>query len=397
MYDMTHLETFQSNGANQNSSVPAGACVVAEPQHLIQIDQIGAHVRLLPLGAADDLPLDSMAGARIVVIQIDPDLPASLNRLDALQSRFPAVAVIAAVEKVSIVTSRVLMRRGIDDLISLPIDAEELISALAEIATRKANTHDASVRLAPTLAIMKSRGGCGATTLATHLAAALAGELGAGRRACLIDCDLQSGDVAAYLGSAPRLTLADLLDPQVSIDGELMASVACRANDRVDIIAAPHEIMPVEALDFSRLMEIVVLAQQNYDIVLLDLPAALTNWALSLAFAADRVVHVTTLSVSALCHTKRQIDFLQSVGLESDRIDVIANRVEKRLFKAIDAGAAAQALSHPVLASIGEEGSALCQAQDEGLLIDSVQRRTRFMKDVDAATMRLLGQLKGER
>ncbi|NTZ41951.1 hypothetical protein G7A66_02350 [Altererythrobacter sp. SALINAS58] len=370
---------------------------MAEPHHLAHVGDIGTQVRLLPIAAENDLPLDSLAGAQIVVVQVDPGLPASLDRFDKLQFHFPEISVIAAIEKLDIAASRALMRRGIDDLVSLPIDQQELVSVLTEIATRKAETRGSSARLAPTLAIMKSTGGCGATTLATHLTAALATEIGGEARGCLIDCDLQSGDAAAYLGCSPRLSLADLLDPQAAVDGELMKSVTCRANDLVDVIAAPREIMPIEALEFSRLIEIVSLAQQQYAIVVVDLPGALANWALSLAFAADRVVHVTTLSVSALRHTKRQIDFLKSMGLQRDRLDVIANRAEKRLFKTIDAEAAGQALDHRVLASVGEEGRSLSQAQDEGVLINSIQRRTRFMKDIGSAAKLIIHGLNGER
>ncbi len=396
MHGMTRLDNFHSAKTN-HQAVPAGVFIVAEQQHLKELEQLESTISLLPAGLDEDLPLDMLGGARIVLLQVDPAIPASMNRLDLLQSHCPEAAIIASVEQVDIATSRALMRRGIDDLIGLPIQPEELLSALTEIAGKLARQPNVSADLAPVFVVMKGAGGCGATTVATHLAAALAANMGTDSRACVIDCDLQSGDAAAYLGCTPRLSLADLLDPQSAVDGELIRSVACRANELVDVIAAPHDIMPIEALVFDRLMEIINFAQQNYAMIVLDLPAALSNWAVSLAFAADRVVHVTTLSVTALRHTKRQLDFLKSMGLERNRIHVLANRCEKRLFKTIDAHAAADALGHPIIASITAEGPALGQAQDEGLLIDEVQRRTRFMKDVNAAAARLGEALDGAR
>ncbi len=49
-----------------------------------------------------------------------------------------------------------------------------------------------------------------------------------GREACLVDLDVQFGDVAFQLGLRPKLSLVDLLEAGARLDGDL----AARDDDR---------------------------------------------------------------------------------------------------------------------------------------------------------------------
>src|SRR3546814_8368765 len=93
----------------------------------------------------------------------------------------------------------------------------------------------------------------------------MAQDLGGDARACVIDLDLQTGDVASYMGCGPRLTLTELMEAGGRLDDDLIRSVACDSNKQVDVIAAPAEIGPIEDVDFEQLMRIVTAARRLYD------------------------------------------------------------------------------------------------------------------------------------
>ena len=169
-----------------------------------------------------------------------------------------------------------------------------------------------------------------------------------------------------------------MLEADGRLDEELLRSVVCQGDERVDIVAAPSDIQPIEALDFDRLMAVVTLARRHYDVVLVDLPANLTNWAVSVIFAATRLVQVGTLSLGSLRHARRQLQFLQSMGLERDRIDIVLNRVEQRFFKTIGDADAADTLNMPIRGSIASDPALVQSAQDEGTLVS----RSKFGKQM---------------
>ncbi len=66
------------------------------------------------------------------------------------------------------------------------------------------------------MTVFSAKGGCGKTTLATNMAAALADR---GRReVCLVDLDLAFGDVAIALQLFPAHTIADAVPLGDNVD-----------------------------------------------------------------------------------------------------------------------------------------------------------------------------------
>lgn len=362
--------------------IPDGVTVIASAACVAALEPLDDSIRTIAVSTSEMPDREALQAASIVVLEVDPANAGSIQRLDTIRRAYPDTPVIAAMPSLDFATTRALMRRGVVDFVELPFQIEEMLAAITDARQRFEPKGTVQVALAPFVVVTKSIGGAGATTIATHLAAALAEERGPSARACVIDCDLQSGDVGAYLGCSPRLTLADLTEADGRLDADLLNSVVCAGDERVDIVAAPSDIQPIEALDFDRLMDVITLARKSYDIVLVDLPANFTNWAVSVIFAATRVVHVNTLSLSSLRHAKRQLQFLQSLGLEKRRVDVVLNRVEQKLFKPIGSDDAAEALNMPIAATIVSEPSVLHNAQDEGSLVQRVSHRHKFAKQI---------------
>lgn len=377
---MGTLDDIYEPPMSQAVELPKGVHVVAGESHLAGISGINGDIKTVPCAIDAPLPLAEIAGASIVVIEVDPASRNSIERVDRLRNELPDVPVIAGLAEVDIATSRQLLRRGVGDIVALPFTIDELVTAIVDTAAKI--TPDEQVELAPFIAVMKTLGGSGATTVATHLASELAAQMGEDCRACIIDLDLQSGDVGSFMGCAPRLTVSDLLEAEGRLDEDLLDSVACEGHYNVDVIASPTEIVPIESIDFDALVRVITLARRRYDVVLVDLPASFTNWSLSTVYAADLAVLVGSLSIPSLRHAKRLLDFLTSMGISRQSIQIVLNRVEKKLFKSISTSDAEDALKHPVLATIGDDAALLRAAQDQGQLAGDLQKRSKFMKDI---------------
>jgi pilus assembly protein CpaE len=166
--------------------------------------------------------------------------------------------------------------------------------------------------------LARSAGGCGATTVITHLAAALAKIDTSGKGVCVIDLDLQSGDVASYVGKEPTVTLSALLDAHDRLDGDMVRSAITDTGYGFSVIAAPDAITPLDTVDVDQLLQLLSLARRQFGHVLVDLPADWTNWALSTVVASTNVLMVTDLSISSLRQAKRRIDLLRSVGVPGE-------------------------------------------------------------------------------
>ena len=141
-------------------------------------------------------------------------------------------------------------------------------------------------------------------------------------------------------------------------------------------------ITPLETVNVDQLLALLDIVRREFDFVLVDLPADWTNWALSVTLTSSEVLLITDLSIASLRQAKRRVELLTSVGLERSKLQVIVNRVERRLFKTIGVDDVREALKCEVLTSLTAEGAVMSSAQDQGLLISEINHRSKFAADI---------------
>jgi pilus assembly protein CpaE len=369
------------------------AGVEGEANAMVGASASGFPLDLVIVDPAEPVDPSILSGAAAAVVQVNADDKTSIARFDAL-AKGP-VPLIAAAYEPPMALVRALVRAGAHDVIPLPLDFEELETALDPI--RRMVTEQGPRQRAghhKIVAVIKSEGGVGATALLGQLATRFAAdEASAGREACLIDLDVQFGDAAVQLGIQPSLTFSDLLDAGNRLDGELMRSIAAPHSSGLRVIAAPRDIMPLEAITSDQLLSIVDLATAEFGTVFVDLPTNWTNWSLSLLARADMVLIVTQLRVPSLHRARRQLDLLASQDMDRLNVHVVLNRAEKGLFRTIGPADAERVLRRPVAFSIANDHDTMSQAIDRGVPIAEIKRKSALGKDIDALEQGVIAAL----
>lgn len=374
--------------------LPGGVYIVASDPFIGALRGAGADGRfaessLITLDADAILPIDILKLATVLVLEVDPASPASMSRINQVRASRPDLPLIAALHTTDVSVVRMLIREGVADVAALPFVVVDLASQILDAMASSAHSASGG-KLAPLFTIARSTGGCGTTTIVTHLAAALARDHG--RKVCVIDMDLQNGDVATYLGVTATATITDVVEAGDRLDKELLRHAVIETRYGFSIIAAPDAITPLDIVDMHQLLKLLELVRRNFDIVLVDLPANWTNWALSVAMESSQLLLVTDLSISSLRQARRRLQLFETIGLDRSRPKIVINRVEKRLFKAIGVDDARDALGCEVIASLTLEGGMLRSAQDQGVLVSDLSARCRFMNDVQSLATALVGE-----
>lgn len=360
------------------------AGVEGEANALVGAKAAGFPLELVIADPAQPIDLSVLAGASAAVVQVDADNAESIKRFEQLA--LGDVPLIAAAYEPPLAFVRKLVRAGAHDVVPLPLDPQELETALDPIrrmvaaqGTRPRAGHQKVVT------IIKSEGGVGATSLLGQLAIRFAQqEAGHGREACLIDLDVQFGDAALQLGLQPTLTFADLVEAGKRLDGELLRSVASQHKSGLRVISAPREIMPLESLTSDQILAIVDLATAEFGTVFVDLPMNWSNWSLSLLARSDVVLMVAELRVPSLHRAKRQLDLLASQDMHNLDVRVVLNRAEKGLFRALGPADAERVLKRPIAFSISNDHEAMSQTIDRGVPLAEVKRKCSLGRDIDA-------------
>ncbi|MHA6334648.1 AAA family ATPase [Qipengyuania sp. CAU 1752] len=382
------------------SNMPHGraqVAVVASARHLDALRVQGAagwlgDADLHAVEADEDFEPELLRSCDIAVLELDPEVPSSMDRIAKVKKYDPDLPIVAAVEHADISIVRTLVRGGVADVVTLPLRADELLQTIVAVVEVRAQQVSGNVRQAPVIAVTRALAGCGSTTVATHLAAMLADEDAEQPNVCLIDLDTQFGRAAEVLDLSPRRDLGDLLTAGKRLDAAFFRSITVNHHSGIALVAAPQDITPLEAIEVERLDAILRTARREFDFVVVDTPANLTNWSLSLLSGADSVLMVVEPSVSALRQAKRRLDLFRNVGLDARKVSIVLNQVKRRVFGAISQADVEEALHREVAAILRADPSVVPNAQEQGKLAYELRQKSTFWADIASLSEHVLAQ-----
>ncbi|NGM45985.1 AAA family ATPase [Rhodobacter sp. SGA-6-6] len=161
------------------------------------------------------------------------------------------------------------------------------------------------------IAVQPFSGGSGATTLAVNLAAELAAMKPA-RNICLIDLNLQFGNVGTYLNLPADSRVLDAYRTIGGIDSDAFSNCLQRIRPNLAVFSAPREILPLDGIDGNDLRRLVMLARDMADLVILDLPHLVADWSGDAFAVSDCLFGVCSLDVRSAQNAAKLLDLLRS-------------------------------------------------------------------------------------
>jgi pilus assembly protein CpaE len=212
------------------------------------------------------------------------------------------------------------LRRGACEFVADPtVDAVRAVfERLARVRT------DAAHRTAGAVyCVVPGKPGCGASTLAAHLAIQL--QSSGAKPVLLVDCDYLTASIAFMLKLKPEFHLADVQRDWARMDDDLWGRLVVPAFG-LDVLAAPED--PAARLDLSRSFagELCAFWRERYEAVVLDLPDVRTAADGGFAALADINLLVTTNELAALQATSRGLRYLDAAAADRGKLRLILNR-----------------------------------------------------------------------
>jgi pilus assembly protein CpaE len=284
----------------------------------------------------------------------------------------PGTVVIAVGQVNDVRLYRDLLFSGLQDYLLKPLSPDALRDAIANAnASLNAPKHDdaQSERQHVSAAIIGTRGGCGASTIATSLAWAFSDRLN--RPTGFLDLDIHFGTGALSMDLEPGRGLSDAIDNPSRIDGLFIERAMIKANDKLSILSAEAPMSsPVmsDGTAFFQLQEEFRAAFENsvidmprqmlvsYPHLVHDINVAVVVSEMTLAGARDAIRILAWLKTNAQqCRTFVVINKMQSTAAEISRKDFEAT-IERKidLLVPFDSKAMAQSakLGRPVIDAV---------------------------------------------
>jgi pilus assembly protein CpaE len=242
----------------------------------------------------------------------------------------PLIAITGA--NTSLTDARKLTRAGVSEVVPDTITAEEFGDLLNDL-TRAPVRAVGGQRRGGLIAVTRSRGGVGATTVAVNLADALLERRGHFKKTsrntvALVDFDLQLGDVASFLDVEPNDALYELAVTGKTPDETYVRHALTTLPSGLSVLTAPTRFAPLDALTPEQVSAIVEILRRTHDYVVLDLPSGLSRWMDPIIEHADQALMVTDCAVPSIRQARRLIDFFSETN-PALKIEVVVNHEAK--------------------------------------------------------------------
>ncbi len=240
----------------------------------------------------------------------------------------PGTVVIAVGQVNDVRLYRDLLGSGIHDYLLKPLSPgqlrDSLIAAQAVFASPK--HHDgAAVKKHISTAVIGTRGGVGASTLATSLAWLFSADNK--MPTALLDLDVHFGTGALALDLEPGRGLTDAIENPSRIDGLFIERAMIRANDNLAILSAEAPMNSPLMTDGAAFVQLEEEFRQAFEMTVVDLPRnMLINFPHLLA-EVNVVLLVTEMTLASARDTIRILSWLKTNASHVQTI-VVANKVQ---------------------------------------------------------------------
>ena len=243
----------------------------------------------------------------------------------------PGTVVIAVGQVNDVRLYRDLLASGIHDYLLKPLSPGQVRDALVNAQTVFAapKAHDPSVaKRHISTAVIGTRGGVGASTLATSLAWLFSAD--EKLPTALLDLDVHFGTGALALDLEPGRGLTDAIENPARIDGLFIERAMIRANDNLAILSAEAPMNTPLMTDGAAFVQLEEEFRQAFEMTVVDLPRNMLINFPHLLVDVNVALVVAEMTLASARDTIRILSWLKANAAHVQPL-VVANKVQSGL------------------------------------------------------------------
>jgi pilus assembly protein CpaE len=334
------------------------------------VPQVAQYIRNLLTSQSSVKLLDVVTDGTKALHQIEQLRPDVVIVDALLQGRVKGMALVDSVRKqthsVPVVVLTVPQQpvhespdKGIHGVLSMPFSGFDLLNKVQAVYSQ---FHVAGVdSTGRVVSVFAPKGGVGKTTIAFNLAVAV-GQTGT--PTVLIDGSIQFGDLRALLKvpvDAP--SILDL--PTDRIAESDLRDVLWRDPSGIDILLAPPRIEMAEMVSTRDVEKMLSLLRRVYQVIVVDMPAALSDISLAFLDAADSIIEIVTYDSTTLRNTLAVAETFRAIGYSADKVQYLINRADSP--GGMSPEDLRRALGRAPAHSVVSDGMLVVQSNNEGV------------------------------
>lgn len=254
-----------------------------------------------------------------------------------LTVRRPAAAVVQLSPERSNTTVIRALEAGARGVIAFPFAFEDFMARINEALDWAAQMQRilagaaslARAERGRTITIVGGKGGVGVTTMTLHLAIQHR-QSSPKAKVCVVDLDLEKGDISSLLDIRQSVSIADLAKVYQDLSTNTVRDAVVEHESGIHLLLAPVDVRESEVVTPEALRAIVALLRREFDLILLDAGGYVSPIQGAAIEIADTTVVVTSPDVLSVRAMRKRILAWETLGVrqEGDLL-VLLNKVDK--------------------------------------------------------------------
>jgi pilus assembly protein CpaE len=351
-----------------------------------------AHVKIQMggIGAAVEAYRSSPT-PNVILIETDAQVTDILGGLDQLAEVCDSgtrVIVMGRVNDVSLY--RELTRRGVSEYLITPITTIDVVRSVCHLFSAP----DAKP-VGRIVAIVGSKGGVGASTVAHNVAWAIGRDLAVD--SVVADLDLPFGTAGLDYNQDPPQGIADAVFSPDRVDTAFVDRLLSKCTDHLSLLAAPATLERVYDFGADAFDSILDSLRATIPCVVLDVPHQWAGWTRHLLVSADEILVVAGPDLANLRNAKNLIDLLRASRPNDHQPRYCLNQVGVPKRPEISAADFAKALEIAPVAVIPFEPQLFGPAANNGQMIGEISSGHKTAEIFRQIAQTLTGRVEAKR
>ena len=250
------------------------------------------------------------------------------------------VGAILVAEELTTALLQLALRAGVKDVLASPVDDDQLSEAIERVAqdlvavpaapASDEPLFDDDGEIGHVITVFSTKGGAGKSVIATNLSVALAQR--SEKPVCLVDADLQFGDIAVMLKLSPQHTIVDAVSSIDRLDASLLQNLLItHESSGLLILPAPLEPAFADQIGSAEMVQIVEVLRRFCSFVVVDTPAYFNDVVLGMIEISDDVLLVAGMDIPNIKNVKIGLQTLRLLNTPMEKLRLVLNRANSKV------------------------------------------------------------------
>ncbi len=322
----------------------------------------------------------------LVFFDLTENVDLALDTIEKITSVHKNIFIFAASHNIDADLVIQTMRAGAREFLTKPVVKDDFYRALKKSRNILKQEQDSTE--GKIYSIFSNKGGIGKTSIATNLALQLT-EL-TGERVCLIDLNLQMGDIATFLDINPSFDIAYVITHLSRLDESFLHSSLEKYKDKdLFILADPPDIEQAEEISADDISSLLTFLKTMFGYIIIDTSSSFDVKTLTCLDISDYIFLVLMVNLPSIRNCQKCLSLFKRLEYDEDKIKLIVNRyVEDDEITVEDVE---EALNHSIFWKIPNNYFSLMSSINKGVPISELEPTC----DVSRNFTRLAEELSG--